>query len=141
MKEDISSNNNKQALTENNYAYDNSNQYNFNRRQNLLKGDNTDKGEEKQVSNFSGDSDSGVLPKPSTLRLNIEIVGDSTINGITPVGLRSNCENRFRIKPYRQAIPEKPFQSHTPSTQKKIKRYYNTYWCKWRHIFPIFNIT
>ena len=108
MREDISSKNNKQALTENN-----SNQYNFNRRQNLLKDDNTDKGEEKQVSNFR--TESGVLPKSSTPKLNIKIVGDSTIKGITRVGLRGNCENRFRMKPYRQTISGKPLQSHTPS--------------------------
>ena len=131
MKEDISSKNNKQALTENNYALDNNNQYNFNRRQNLLKDDNADKGEERQVSNFR--TDSGVLPRPSSPKLNIEIVGDSMINGITPVGLRDNCENRFRIKPYRQAISEKPLQSHTPRTQKKTKRYSNAYWYKWQH--------
>ena len=74
----------------------------MNRRYKSLKNDSTDK--EKQVSSIKPDC--GVSPETSSPKLNIEIVGDSMINGITPTGLSSKCKNRFRIKPYEGAISE-----------------------------------
>ena len=74
----------------------------MNRRDKLLKNDSTDK--EKQVSNIKPDC--GVSPETSSPKLNIEIVGDSIINGITPVGLSCKCQHRFRIKPHGGAISE-----------------------------------
>ena len=74
----------------------------MNRRDKLLKNYNTDK--ENQVSNIR--LVCNLSPETSSPKLNIEIVGDSMINGITPTGLSSKCKNRFRIKPYEGAISE-----------------------------------
>ena len=40
------------------------------------------------------------------MSLNIDIVGDSMINGVTPVGLSSKFEHKFQIKTYGGAISE-----------------------------------
>ena len=60
----------------------------------MLKNNNTDR--EKQVSNIRPDC--SVSPETSSPKLNVEIVEDSMIKGITPVGLSSKCKHRFRIK-------------------------------------------
>ena len=72
------------------------------RKDKLLKNDNIDK--EKQVSNIRPDY--GVSPETSSPKSNIEIIGDSMINGVTPVGLSSKYKHRFRKKPYGGAISE-----------------------------------
>ena len=95
-------NNNEDALTENNHILENNNKSNLNRRGKLLKTDNTNK--EKRVSNIR--SDCGTSSETSSPKLNIEIVGDLMKNGITPVGLSSKCKHKFRIKSYGGAISE-----------------------------------
>ena len=103
IKVDISINNNEDGLTENNLIQiQNNNKSNSNRRDKLLKNDNTD--QEKQVSNIRPDY--GVSPETSSPKLNFEIVGDLMVNAITPVGVSSKCKHRFRIKPYGGAISE-----------------------------------
>ena len=72
----------------------------MNRRDRLLKNDNTDK--EKQVPNIRPDF--GVSLETSSPKLSIEIVGDLIINGITPVRLSSKCKHRFRIKPEKSLL-------------------------------------
>ena len=79
FKEDISTNNNESALTENNHILENYDKSNLNRRDKFLKYDNTDK--KKQVSNIRPDC--GVSPETYSPKLNFEIVGNSTISGIT----------------------------------------------------------
>ena len=86
----------------------------MNRRYKLLKNDNTDK--EKQVPNIRPDF--GVSPETSSPKLSIEIVGDSIINGITPVRLSSKCKHRFRIKPYRGAISEELVDHIRPTLRR-----------------------
>ena len=95
-------NNNEDALTENNHILENNNKSNLNRRGKLLKTDNTNK--EERVSNIR--SDCGISSETSSPKLNIEIVGDLMKNGITPVGLSSKCKHKFRIKSYGGAISE-----------------------------------
>ena len=86
----------------------------MNTRDKLLTSDNTDK--EKQVSNIRHDC--GVSLETYSPKLNIEIVGDSMINGITPVGLSSKCKHKFRIKPYGGAISE-GLANHIRSTLRR----------------------
>ena len=95
-------NNNEEALTENNSILKNNNKSNLNRTDKFLKNDNTHK--EKQVSNIRPDC--SVSPETSSLKLNIEIVGNLMINGIAPVGLSSKCKLKFRIKLYGGGICE-----------------------------------
>ena len=87
----------------------------MNRRDDLLKNDNTDK--KKQVSNIRPDC--GVSPESSSQKLNIEIVRDSMINGITPFGLSSKCKHRFQIKPYGGAIYEDFVDHIRPTLRRK----------------------
>ena len=87
----------------------------MNRREKLLKNDSTDK--EKHVSNIR--SDCAVSPETSSSKLNIEIVGDSMINGITSVGLSSKCNHQFQIKTYRGAIPEDLVNHICPTLRRK----------------------
>ena len=76
IKADISTNNNESSLIENYHIQiQNNNKSNLNRRDELLKNDNTDN--KKQVSNIRPDC--GVSPKSSSQKLNIEIVRDSII--------------------------------------------------------------
>ena len=76
IKADISTDNNESALMENYHIQiQNSNKSNLNRRDELLKNDNTDN--KKQVSNIRPDC--GVSPKSFSQKLNIEIVRDSII--------------------------------------------------------------
>ena len=117
IKIDISTNNNEDALTESNHILENSNKSNLNKRDKLLKNDNTDKG--KQVSNIR--TNCGVSPEAPSSKLNIESVGDSMINKITPVGLSDKCKYRLQIRSLR---------SHPPNSQKKARHYCNTYWYK-----------
>ena len=98
----------------------------MNRREKLLKNDNTSK--KKQVSNIRPDC--GVLPETSSLKLNIEIVDDSMINGITPVRLSSNYKNRFRIKRYGGAIFEDLVDHILPALRRKPNAICNAHWYK-----------
>ena len=85
-------NKNEEALTKNNHILENRNKSNLNRREKLLKNGNTDK--EKRVSNMMR-SDCSTSPETSSAKLNIKIVGDLMINGITPVALSNKCKHKF----------------------------------------------
>ena len=87
----------------------------MNRRDRLLKNDNTDK--EKQVSNIS--SDCGVSPETSSPKLKIGIVSNSMISGKTLVGLTKKCKYRFQIKPYGGAISQDLFDHIHPTFRRK----------------------
>ena len=87
----------------------------MNRRYKSLKNDSTDK--EKQVSSIKPDC--GVSPETSSPKLNIEIVGDSMINGITPVGLNSKCKRRLRVKPYGGVTSEDLVDHICPTLRRK----------------------
>ena len=87
----------------------------MNRRDKILKNNNTDK--EKQVSNIRPDC--GVSPETSSQKLNIKIVGDSMINGITPVVWNSKCKHRFEIKTYGGAISEDLVDHICPTLSRK----------------------
>ena len=86
----------------------------MNRRDKLLKNDNTDK--EKQVPKIRPDF--GVSPETSSPKLTIEVVGDSIINGITPVRLSSKRKHRFRIKPYGGAVSEELVDHIRPTLRR-----------------------
>ena len=86
----------------------------MNRRDKLLKNDNTDK--EKQVPNSRPDF--GLSPETPSPKLSIEIAGDSIINGITPVRLSSKCKHRFRIKAYGGAISEELVDHIRPTLRR-----------------------
>ena len=107
-------------LTKNNHIQiQNNNKANLNRRDRLLKNDSTEK--EKQVSNV----------RTFSPKLNIEIVGNLMINGITPFGLSSKCKHRFRIKPCGGAISQ-GLVDHIRLTlrRKPDVIYCNTHWYK-----------
>ena len=87
----------------------------MNRRHKSLKNDSTDK--EKQVSSIKPDC--GVSPETSSPKLNIEIVGDSMINEITPVELNSKCKRRLEIKPYGGATSEDFVDHICPTLRRK----------------------
>ena len=87
----------------------------MNRRDKLLRKDNTDK--ETRVLNIK--LDWAVSLEFSSPKLNIEIVGDLMINGITPVGLSSKCKNKFRIKPYGGEISEDFVDNIRPTLRRK----------------------
>ena len=86
----------------------------MNRRDKLLKNDNTDK--EKQVPKIRPDF--GVSPETSSPKLSIEVVGDSIINGITPVRLSSKRKHRLRIKPYGGAVSEELVDHIRPTLRR-----------------------
>ena len=115
FQEDISINNNENVLTEKNHIPGNNNQFNLNSRDNLLKNDNRDKN--KQTSNVRPDC--SVSSETSTQKLNIEIVGNSMIIGINPVGLSSKRKNISRIKPYGGAISEDLVDRIPPTLRRK----------------------
>ena len=116
IKTDIMTNNNEDSLTENNHILENKNKSNLNRRDKLLKKGNTgDK--EKRVSNIRPDC--GVSPETSSPQLNIEIVGDLMIYGITRIGLSSKCRYKFRIKPYGGAVSEDLVDHIRPTLRRK----------------------
>ena len=116
VKADISTNNKEDILTENNHTQiQNNNKSNLNRQDKLFKNGSTDK--KKQVSNVRPDC--GVSPRTSSPKLDIEIVGDSMIDGITPVWLSSKCKYRFRITPYGGAISEDLVDHIRPTLRRK----------------------
>ena len=115
IKADILTNNNEEALTENNHILENNNKSNLNRRDKLLKKDNTDK--EKRVSNIRPDC--GVSPETSSPKLNIEIIGDLMINGITLVELSRKCKHKLRIKLYGGEMSEDLVNNIRPSLRRK----------------------
>ena len=61
---------------------------------------------------------------------NIEILGDSVINGITPVRLSSNYKNKILNKTLWRSGSWRPRRSHPSKPHKKARRYSNTYWHK-----------
>ena len=85
------------------------------RREKLLKKDNTDK--EKRALNIK--LDWAVSLEFSSPKLNIEIVVDLMINGITPVGLSSKRKNKFRIKPCGGEISEDFVDNIRPTLRRK----------------------
>ena len=108
-------NNNEEAITENNNILEKINKSKLNRKDKLLKNDNTFK--EKQVSNIR--LDCTVSQETSSPKLNIEIVGDLIVNGITPVGLSSKCKHKFRIKLYGGKISEDFVDNIRPTLRRK----------------------
>ena len=102
--------NNEEALTENNHILENNNKSNLNRRDKLLKNDNTDKG--KRFPNIR--LDCAVSPETSSPKLNIEVVGDLMINGLS-----SKYKHKFRIKPYGGEISEDFVNNIRPTLRRK----------------------
>ena len=103
-------NNSEEALTENNHILENNNKSNLNRRDKLLKNDNTDKG--KRFPNIR--LDCAVSPETSSPKLNIEVVGDLMINGLS-----SKYKHKFRIKPYGGEISEGFVNNIRPTLRRK----------------------
>ena len=99
----------------------------MNRRDKLLKNHSIDK--EKQGSNIRPGC--GVSLETSSAKLNIEIVGDSMINRITPVGLSRNCKCEFRTKTLWSSDIWRPRRSYPPNSKKKATCYCNIHCYKW----------
>ena len=105
----------------------------------VLKNDSTDK--EKQVQNIRPDR--GVSTETSSLKLTIEIVGDSVINGITPAGLSSEREHKVRIKPYEGAISVALVDHIHPNLRRKstLLQYTSVQMTLQTIIIPVFRLT